>query len=455
MKAGKGLLKVFLACLLVFGTITITPILASAGDGYEYAMFVFNELYINRTNAALDPDQRNNPDSSGHGWEAAGFDLGGDSDLNVKAPFTGKIVKVESGESHGVWFQSLNKVHFANGELGYMTILLCHDDYVSDLWNGQIISQGTVFYQQGTYMNGKIGAVGRHLHIEAARGLRTTFNELRAKENRIQINDALYLKNNTIRTKDYILVSAGNGGGRINLNWRIVTLPTTVLSVKVTGSQVTVNWVAVPYATRYDVYILQYPWGWGDIKDSHPTYGTSYTFNNVACGDYAAFVITRPNADTVQSTWYSFTVGSANIANGVYKIQGLNSGKFVDIKDGSTANGAVAHLWQSAAVNNQKFRFERLSDGTYKITAVHSGKSLEVRNSGMNNGDQVAQWDFDANYACKRWYIVDCGGGNYKFVNKNSKKVLDVYGNGTANGTKIQQWDDNGTSAQRFKLILQ
>ena len=145
---------------------------------------------------------------------------------------------------------------------------------------------------------------------------------------------------------------------------------------------------------------------------------------------------------------------SESIANGIYRIQGLGSGKYVDIKNGSVANGAETHLWENASVNSQKFRFERLSDGTYKITAVHSGKSLEVRDSGMNNGDSVAQWDFDANYACKRWFIVDCGNGYYKLMNKNSGKVLDVSGNGTANGTRIQQYEDNGTTAQRFRLIL-
>jgi hypothetical protein len=131
----------------------------------------------------------------------------------------------------------------------------------------------------------------------------------------------------------------------------------------------------------------------------------------------------------------------------------MGSGKYVDIKGGSTANGAEVHLWENAAVDNQKFRFERLPDDTYKITAVHNGKALEVRNNGMNNGDSIAQWDFDANYACKRWYVVDCGNGYYKFVNKNSSKVIDVSGNGTANGTRIHQFEDNGTSAQRFKLV--
>ena len=59
-------------------------------------MFPFRELWISRTNAALDPDQKGQ--TAGHG--AAAFDLIG-SDLNVKAPFTGKIIGITT-EGHVV-----------------------------------------------------------------------------------------------------------------------------------------------------------------------------------------------------------------------------------------------------------------------------------------------------------------------------------------------------------------
>gem|GEM_PF-1828017 len=217
--------KVFSVLMAVVMLVVVHPamqISVNAADGDEYAMFVFNQLHISRTNAHLDPDQRGNspnPAVSGHGLGGMAFDLIG-NDLNVKAPFTGKIYSVDYGGAHGVIFQSLYRVRFANGELDYMTILLVHDDYVSDLWSGQIINQGIIFYQQGTYGDGKTGTYGRHLHIEAARGLRTNISAIRA--NKIQLNDALFLKKDTNRTKDYISVSAGNGGGTISLNWRIV-----------------------------------------------------------------------------------------------------------------------------------------------------------------------------------------------------------------------------------------
>jgi len=85
---------------------------------------------------------------------------------------------------------------------------------------------------------------------------------------------------------------------------------TRVTSVAVNGSSVTVNWNNIPSATRYDVYLVQDPWGWNDIRRSASVAAgvTSHTFTNVPPGYYNAFVITRPNADYVQSNWSNFSV---------------------------------------------------------------------------------------------------------------------------------------------------
>ena len=85
--------------------------------------------------------------------------------------------------------------------------------------------------------------------------------------------------------------------------------PTNV-TTKVWGSNVTVSWDASENATYYDVYLVQEPWGWEDIKYSKVSYSTSCTFENIPVGYYQAFVISRPNADTVQSNWTPFYIES-------------------------------------------------------------------------------------------------------------------------------------------------
>ncbi len=93
-------------------------------------------------------------------------------------------------------------------------------------------------------------------------------------------------------------------------NTLLPVAPTNV-QASVSGSNVTVSWTASTNATHYDVYLLQEPCRWEDIKYSQTAYSTYAVFNDVAAGDYYAFVIARPNENTVQSYWYPFKVYSS------------------------------------------------------------------------------------------------------------------------------------------------
>lgn len=128
-------------------------------------------------------------------------------------------------------------------------------------------------------------------------------------------------------------------------------------------------------------------------------------------------------------------------------------GKFMDIKHGSDENGAIAHLWQFADVESQKFYVENVSENLYKITPIHSNKSLEVRDSSFENCAEIAQWDYVDGYDCKLWYIYERENGYFNIVNKNSGKYMDVAGNGIENGTQIWQYEGNDTDAQLFGFI--
>ena len=94
---------------------------------------------------------------------------------------------------------------------------------------------------------------------------------------------------------------------------------TRVNPVTVNGSSATVSWSNVPDATRYDVYLVQDPWGWNDIRRSASVAAgvTSHTFTNLPAGYYNAFVIARPNTDHVQSNWSSFSVIQASVNHSI------------------------------------------------------------------------------------------------------------------------------------------
>ena len=84
----------------------------------------------------------------------------------------------------------------------------------------------------------------------------------------------------------------------------------TLTNVTVSGTSVSVTWTASEGASSYDVYLIQQPWNWADVKYSASSTGTSHTFYDVAIGYYQAFVIARPNDATRQSNWYAFSISN-------------------------------------------------------------------------------------------------------------------------------------------------
>ena len=126
----------------------------------------------------------------------------------------------------------------------------------------------------------------------------------------------------TSKTKNFwtsLTISVNSGSEKKNPD------PVGMPAVSVDGSTVSVSWNSVANATSYDVYLVQEPWGWGDIKYRGSTQGTNYTFTNVRNGAYAAFVIARPNKDTVQSEWSSFNVNVASTSTAdFYNINASN-----------------------------------------------------------------------------------------------------------------------------------
>lgn len=98
-----------------------------------------------------------------YAFDEAGSDGGIDY---LIASFTGTIKKIYTSDANEVWFESVDKVQYPDGTIDYMTLMLAHDNDVSNLKVGQVIKQGQRFYEEGT----KGQATGNHCHIECARG---------------------------------------------------------------------------------------------------------------------------------------------------------------------------------------------------------------------------------------------------------------------------------------------
>lgn len=90
----------------------------------------------------------------------------------IYAPYTGKIIRKYPSECE-IWFESLNKVEFADGTVDYATILFCHKDHYNELKENVVYKQGDIIYSEGTKYLNKIGGAERHVHFECCKGKTT------------------------------------------------------------------------------------------------------------------------------------------------------------------------------------------------------------------------------------------------------------------------------------------
>ena len=101
-------------------------------------------------------------------------DGGKDSGIcSAYAPCDCKIIRISSqGNGNIVYFESLNKVKLANGQVDYINFRMIHDNNISDLKVGQVFKQFDKCYDEGT--SGK--ATGNHIHLQVAKGKYTGIN---------------------------------------------------------------------------------------------------------------------------------------------------------------------------------------------------------------------------------------------------------------------------------------
>lgn len=124
------------------------------------------------------------------------------------APFNAKIVAVNPGYAtcNGVWIESIEKVRYADGSYDYMTVLFMHDNDISDLPVGRVLTQGEYFYQNGT--SGI--ASGAHIHMAVYRG-KYNGETMKFATGDIRAEDAFFVLDDTVIRNDY------------GLNWKSVS----------------------------------------------------------------------------------------------------------------------------------------------------------------------------------------------------------------------------------------
>lgn len=167
-----------------------------ARDGYEVALFPLPYMYISQ--GELMPSgwsHYNTYNMDFMGWDANGRVY----QAPLYAPFTMKVVALwDYNGSHTVSFESVDKVHFADGSLDYMTIEFTHAQNPPYHTIGDVVSQGQLCYYTGTFGQ----ATGDHVHMCCGKGHYDGYTQRTGGHydltNRYHLYDSLYINDTTI-----------------------------------------------------------------------------------------------------------------------------------------------------------------------------------------------------------------------------------------------------------------
>lgn len=167
-----------------------------------------------------------------------------------------------------------------------------------------------------------------------------------------------------------------------------------------------------------------------------------------AKGIVSALGLQAKNADTD-------TLAAENrnvLADGTYTISTLlNSNYVLDVKDGSTSNGANIQLYESNDTAAQQFKVSHDSQGYVTFTNVKSGRVLDLNGAIVKDAGNIQQYTSNGTRAQK--WIVKKDSNGYSIISAlNSKYVLELNGGSVRNGSNIQLHSSTGSNSQRWNI---
>ena len=137
---------------------------------------------------------------------------------------------------------------------------------------------------------------------------------------------------------------------------------------------------------------------------------------------------------------YDGNFPAAHPDDGVYMIKNKNSGKYLDVEYGGTANETNVSQHAYNGADNQKWYLEFLNDGMYSIRPLHApAMALNVYYGGSANNTNVQIYTFNTNDSASRWTIRYDSEGHY-YLNPfcaGNNSLLAVQNNSTANGGNV------------------
>ena len=166
--------------------------------------------------------------------------------------------------------------------------------------------------------------------------------------------------------------------------------------------------------------------------------------------------VDQPNAERLVNVTWGQDVQPA--INGRYILVNRNSGKVMEVVNGSSADGADIRQRSYTGGAGQQWDVvphDSRHGGDYSyftIKAAHSGKAADLLNWSFDDGGDIVQWPAGGGEN-QSWFLEYAGNGWFHVRNRWSGKYLDVSGGSTADGANIFQWTGNGGLNQQWRLV--
>ncbi len=133
-----------------------------------------------------------------------------------------------------------------------------------------------------------------------------------------------------------------------------------------------------------------------------------------------------------------------SIADGVYYLKVLNTGKYLGVAGIDPRNGAALIQWDFVNAANHKFELKNIGNNIFTLKAMHSNRYLNVAGQSQDNNAAVIQWDY-VNQANLHFSLIAKANGYYIRC-EQSQKYWNLYGGNdqVTNGIAVVQYAGAG-----------
>ncbi len=130
---------------------------------------------------------------------------------------------------------------------------------------------------------------------------------------------------------------------------------------------------------------------------------------------------------------------------GTFQLVARHSNKVVDIG----SNGYAIQNTNTKATS-QQWNLVQVG-GYYKVLNVNSGKALDVSNGSLADSASILEYPYSGSDN-QLWSVHNLGNGYFELINKNSDKALEVIGGSLANAAAVVQSTFFNANFQEFLL---